>query len=1123
LTENFGADSVSQESRYELLERVGTGSFATVYRANDTDLKREVAVKKIHDQFLELPEQMERYWQEAQLLASLQHPNVITFFDIDKERGWLIMELMQGNLSQRIAGQAMDLKSIRTSLAHCLRALKYLHSRGIVHGDIKPSNMMIDSRKRVKVGDFGLARRVSDEDGSLLRGTTKYMAPEVVSEDFGEVGPASDLYSLGFAAYELMCGPNFETLFPGLSAFGRDKQVAWMMWHAAKDRRLPEIDRVLQGVPNDLKMVVEKLIEKDQSKRYQSAEDALSDLNIDVKIINKGGNQEEEEEPQGINRTVAIVSFACSVILSLVIAFMPSGNGDPKQEVAEQKPDIGVVGHVDADKGFFIVEVANGEKAERKEIQFGNSPKILLNGKTYITPRELKPGDRVTVKSIKDESGDSRQHITAARPAESKGFIVAVQPQIDQIVVQVTEGSQRTELVLALNTQTTLSLNGFPGKVADLRPKDQITVRHIPEPNMKTGRLATELVALQNRPMTGFLRDITPERLTVEASQQGRTELVKLPFAQECNVTINGKQIVDGRLLKPEDLKPGDRVTLTHHLTVVEVHALRKSLFSGQLLNVQEGASSIVAGGENNERKLFVVGAESSITINGASAGLGDLRRNDRIEVTFDSADAQNDVSAIDALRPIQKNRYAIVIGVSDYDDNNLTRVSFAANDAKLVHQTLINRYACPPENVLLLVDETRVRVQQALPDWIKKTGPTSELLVYFSGHAYVDEMGEPFLAFKDFDLKTVAQSGISLSWLRQLLEDCPADEKILLLDTCHAGEGLDLDRQPEPGKLLATIKPEKDPGVFRSTYGIASCDVDQRGLVWGEKAHGLFGWCLSEGLSGLGDKNQDVHLEPTELFDYLSNRMAKIEIDKKFQKPVLFTPDDSAPEQDRLSPSMKEVVRNLLANHWNERRLAPATTSEFLGASRLLGEEPDAKMAYAVILMKSSKWPEAQKYWAQVKLSKKEPLSYVGLAYCNSYNDRHASGLGEITELAGLILEAKVENPELTDDEKRALDLAGSLRQFAVVAAEEARRLKESDAASLDKVIELMDDEAKAVYQNARDAVDKKLANYKKMIEAEAGSSKGRLLELEGKRLTSYYQFDYDQVRRLIVEGLDK
>lgn len=172
---------------------------------------------------------------------------------------------------------------------------------------------------------------------------------------------------------------------------------------------------------------------------------------------------------------------------------------------------------------------------------------------------------------------------------------------------------------------------------------------------------------------------------------------------------------------------------------------------------------------------------------------------------------------------------------------------------------------------------------------------------------------------------------------------------------------------------------------------------------------------------------------------------------------------------------------------------------------------------------MKLSKWPDAQKYLAQVKLAHKQPLSYECLAWSHSYNNAHAKGLGELTELMGVIQQAKAENPDLTDGDKRAIDLAGSLRQFAVKAAEDARRLKESEAEALDKSVELLGDDAKAIYKNARDAVDKKQADYESQIAAEQGSSKGRLLELESKRLTSFFQFDYDGVRRIIVEGLDK
>ncbi len=208
---------------------------------------REVAIKQIHQQFLNDPRQLERFWREAQLLASLQHPNILTIYDIDRTRGSLIVELMRGSLKRSVETGPMDLDFLRVTLLCALSGLGFLHSNGVIHGDVKPGNLLVDMQGRVKLGDFGLARRASSEQGSLLKGTTKYMAPELVSNQFGPVGPASDLYSLGFTAYELMCGPQFETLFPGLGTFGRDKQIAWLMWHSAPDRQLPQIARRTGG------------------------------------------------------------------------------------------------------------------------------------------------------------------------------------------------------------------------------------------------------------------------------------------------------------------------------------------------------------------------------------------------------------------------------------------------------------------------------------------------------------------------------------------------------------------------------------------------------------------------------------------------------------------------------------------------------------------------------------------------------------------------------------------------------------------------------------------------------------------------------------------------------------
>ena len=269
---------MESDLRYEILDTIASGEFATVSRARDRDLGREVAVKQIHAQYLADPRQLARYWQEAQLLASLQHANILTIYDVVRPRGWLILELMRGSLKPAAEGDPMDLDQLRLVLANCLTGLHFLHTNGVIHGDIKPSNILVAPPNRIKLGDFGLARRASNEEGSLLKGTTKYMAPELLSAQFGAVGPASDLYSLGFTAYELMVGSHFESLLPTLATFGRNKQLAWMMWHSTADVKLPDIQRVLEGVPEDLAHVIQRLIAKDQSQRYRSAAEALRDL-----------------------------------------------------------------------------------------------------------------------------------------------------------------------------------------------------------------------------------------------------------------------------------------------------------------------------------------------------------------------------------------------------------------------------------------------------------------------------------------------------------------------------------------------------------------------------------------------------------------------------------------------------------------------------------------------------------------------------------------------------------------------------------------------------------------------------------------------------------------------------
>ena len=642
--------------RYQLLDKIASGSFATVYRGRDLELGREVAIKQIHDQYLADPQQLERYWGEAQMLASFQHPNIVTIYDIVRERGWLILELMQSDLSKIAGRKQMPLESLRTTLAHSLRALKFLHAHGIVHGDVKPSNMMIDRRRRVKIGDFGLARRVSNEQGSLIKGTTKYMAPEVVSDEFGDVGPASDLYSLGFAAYELMCGEKFEELFPGLNAFGRDRQMAWMMWHAAPDRRLPEIGRVLADVPDDLARTIQKLTAKPQSLRYRNADEALSDLNIDLKLVKTGEESAENlgrpSQSGGGNkrRLLIIAAFATSVMLSLFVAFWDnSPNSNSQPVVDSSNVTRGIVRQVEAAQDKLVIE---DEEGRPDEIEIGKKPQIRLytmgmENERYVLLRELAPQDRVEIRF--QESGVRQTAlITALRPVHGDGKLKETDPVGKKLVVTLDADPQPQDVPMYVPPAAKLLLNGMTAKLDELVPGDRVTVTHLKDTEGRAARDVIRLEALRTVQMTGFVKEIAMiqdrpnlviERLKAPTDTPGESprDVRTIPFAEDCRISINGKADNDGKKFVPTDLQKGDRVEASFDAQVTSVAAIRRqSLLGATFRRVDLGAREIVVQPNNAPEKKIAVPAECTITRNEQPAELADLREGDTLDISYE-------------------------------------------------------------------------------------------------------------------------------------------------------------------------------------------------------------------------------------------------------------------------------------------------------------------------------------------------------------------------------------------------------------------------------------------------------------------------------------------------------
>jgi serine/threonine protein kinase len=196
--------------RYSLVQRVGGGGMATVWMAEDTRLRRQVAVKVISDALAAQAPYVERFRREARIAAGLSHPNLVKVYDFgsDGERPFLVMEYIEGEpLGEGSVGANRPLIDSETLARELLDALSHIHAAGIVHRDIKPANVLVGPDGRARVTDFGIAQAEGatglTETGQVI-GTLKYLAPEVARG--GPATPRSDLYSLGVLLSEVAAG-----------------------------------------------------------------------------------------------------------------------------------------------------------------------------------------------------------------------------------------------------------------------------------------------------------------------------------------------------------------------------------------------------------------------------------------------------------------------------------------------------------------------------------------------------------------------------------------------------------------------------------------------------------------------------------------------------------------------------------------------------------------------------------------------------------------------------------------------------------------------------------------------------------------------------------------------------
>ncbi len=194
--------------RYRVLSRLGSGGMADVYLADDRQLGRQVALKLLHRRFASDPDFVERFRQEAQSAAALQHPNIVSVYDRGEWDGtsYISMEYLPGRTLKELIREEAPLAPERAaSIAlQVTQAARFAHRGGIVHRDLKPQNVMVDADDRAVVTDFGIARAGASgitEAGSVL-GTAHYISPEQAQGQ--EVGAQSDVYSIGVVLYEML-------------------------------------------------------------------------------------------------------------------------------------------------------------------------------------------------------------------------------------------------------------------------------------------------------------------------------------------------------------------------------------------------------------------------------------------------------------------------------------------------------------------------------------------------------------------------------------------------------------------------------------------------------------------------------------------------------------------------------------------------------------------------------------------------------------------------------------------------------------------------------------------------------------------------------------------------------
>jgi len=647
----------------------------------------------------------------------------------------------------------------------------------------------------------------------------------------------------------------------------------------------------------------------------------------------------------------------------------------------------------------------------------------------------------------------------------------------------------------------------------------------------QSGRKATELAVEREVTLEGMIRDLDTSsgKLTIQpiepdGAELDGAELMDLPVASNCVVTLNKQsESAAGQLFKVADLQTNDKVTCVHDTRIVRIDAYRVFRQTGTIERVyydtQELDVDLDAGLDDGTSSVrYLVGPQCKLTFGDDPIELGDLRDGDIVVITHDSLDADDRPAlTVDAQRPADESRWAILIANQNYADRTLPTLRHPVADARLLENALTTRYRVPPKQIGLLIDETMEDLAQAIADRLRNIGSDGKVILYIAGHAYVSG-GKVYLAPKDFAPKHIATTGLSLQTVVDQLEACEAKEKLLLFDCCQPGTN---PLQPSTSEMIDSLKTSPNRSPFRTLSAVASCGPGQRATVSSVTGQGLFANTLAKGYMGSADGNRNTRIDPTELVEYLKQNMAAPGngfVGK--QTPQLYPPETRPP---RLSAEAKAAIRVLgaAARTINSATQLPALEVQYLAAKTLSAEEPEPDLLYGLILVKARNFDDARKTLEAARVASADSLiSMQAIAWSLFEKEKYSEGIVELKRL----VDAMSKKPEpIAESSEAVFKWVGQLREFAESAARLARRPTQEELDALDAAVAKHGPQIVALYNAGRSDSTKILNDFDQQFENTTNAVAKSQLPIDRRTLKFYATFPFDDFIQQILDRLDQ